>query len=113
MPHVTVEYTDRLDGSHDMQSLCEALYHALAAHPAITHPESLKIRAIPCAFSRLGTRPQTFAHARLDLLTGRDAATKSSLSALILATLDASLPDVGSLSVDVHDLSPAYTKRVL
>jgi len=113
MPHITIEYTERLDGSHDMQSLCEALFQTLSAHSAIPHPESLKIRAVPCPFSRIGTTPATFAHAQLALLPGRDAATKSDLAHSILAVMQANLPDVGSLSVDVSDLNPAYAKRVL
>ena len=113
MPHVTIEYTERLDGSHDMQALCEAVFQTLSTHDAIPHPESLKIRALPCAFSRIGTEPATFAHAILALLPGRDAPTKSDLAQAILGVMQDQLSDVGSLSVDVIDLSSAYAKRML
>lgn len=110
MPHLTLEHSADVAAG---QALCEALFDALAAHAAIPHPESLKIRTLPCPHHRIGTEPQSFAHAHLALLPGRDDATKAALSALILEVMVRHLPEVGSLSVDVSELSAAYTKRVL
>ncbi|HSG55600.1 MAG TPA: 5-carboxymethyl-2-hydroxymuconate isomerase, partial [Paracoccaceae bacterium] len=104
MPHVTIEYSETLDASHDLHAMCEDMFQALAAHPAIPQPETLKIRALPCPFSRIGTTPNSFVHATLGLLPGRDDATKADLAQTILEALDKALPDVGSLSVDVQDL---------
>lgn len=110
MPHLTIEHSADVPAD---QVLCDALFDTLAAHPAIPHPESLKIRTLPCPHHRIGTDPQSFAHAHLALLPGRDAATKAALSALVLEVLERHLPEVGSLSVDVSELSGAYVKRVL
>jgi len=110
MPHLTVQHSANVAAD---DALCDALFQALAAHAAIPHPDSLKIRTLPCPHWRIGTEPQSFAHADLSLLPGRDDATKAGLAGCVLAVMEAQLPDVGSLSVDVTDLSTAYAKRVL
>ena len=110
MPHLIVQHSANVEASH---SLCDALYEALAAHDAVPHPESLKVRTLPCPHWRIGTEPQSFAHADLSLLPGRDEPTKAALAQTVLSVLESHLPEVGSLSVDVKDLSAAYTKRVL
>ena len=113
MPHVILDHSADVADTHDMAALCDAVFDTLAAHPAVPNPASLKIRAIPATAHRLGTDPQSFVHATLWLLPGRDAGTKSSLTAAILACLDSALPDVGSLSVNLGELDAAYAKRVL
>lgn len=113
MPHVVVQYAAALDADHDLQALCDALFAALAAHPAIPDHTTLKVRAVPCPHSHIGTEPASFAHADLALLPGRDPQTLADLAETVLAAMRAGLPGVGSLSVDVRDLSAAYRKHVL
>ncbi|WP_424942540.1 5-carboxymethyl-2-hydroxymuconate Delta-isomerase [Aliiroseovarius crassostreae] len=110
MPHIRIEYAGTPDV---MQPVCEAVFDALAEHAAIPHPESLKVRALRCEAHRIGTEPGSFAHAHLALLPGRSEAVKTELAQLILTVMRRLLPDVGSLSVDVSDLSPSYVKDVL
>lgn len=110
MPHVRIEYAGVTE---DLQAVCNAVFDALAAHEAIPHPESLKVRAIRCAAHRIGTDPDSFAHALLALLPRRSDMVKTELAQLILSVMRAHLPGVGSLSVDVADLSPSYVKDVL
>lgn len=113
MPHVVIEHSKRAAGAEGLQALCAALFHALAAHPAITKPEALKLRTCEARVHLLGTGGQSFAHASLHFLPGRDADTKSSLAQVILSVMVDMLPDVHSLSVDLVDLDPAYAKRIL
>jgi 5-carboxymethyl-2-hydroxymuconate isomerase len=113
MPHIIIEYTAGLDQDHDFQALCEDIYQALAAHPAVPDPTTLKIRALPCPYWRNGREGQSFVHADLKLLAGRDAKTKAELADLMLAAMAARLKTVGCLSVDVIELSATYTKREL
>ena len=63
--------------------------------------------------SRIGVEPQSFAHATLLLLPGRDEATRSALAQIILTELETMLPDVGSLTVRLTGLNPPYLKRML
>jgi len=113
MPHVTIEYSADIDDSHDIHALCVAIFDALAVHPTVSGPASLKVRARPSAYWRTGTDPQSFAHAQLLALPGRDDAVKTSMVQTILHCMTAALPDVGSLTVDYGDLSPYYAKRDL
>lgn len=110
MPHIRIEHAAV---SADMQVVCKAVFDALAGHDAIPHPESLKVRTLPCDAHQIGTSPASFAHAHLELLPGRTDQVKTELARVILGTLRRHLPDVGSLSVDVADLSPSYVKDVL
>jgi len=111
MPHVSIEYSNDIDGKHDIHALCAAIFDALVAHPTVTGPASLKIRAFPCTYWRTGTDPQSFAHATLLALPGRTDEIKTSMTQTILDCMAAHLPDVGSLTADYGDLSPFYIKR--
>lgn len=113
MPHVVIDYAADIASPARMQALCDALFQRLSVHPALPHPELLKIRCSPVAAHRLGTVGQGFAHATLLLLPGRDADTRSDLAQTVLDVLTAHLPDVTSLSVNLTDLDASYAKRVL
>jgi len=113
MPHVIIEHSDRAATVDALQTLCDAMFDQLAAHDAIAHPESLKIRTVQSGVHRLGTEPQSFAHATLLLLPGRSPETKAALAQLMLSVLQTHLGNVGSLSVNLSDLDPTYAKRVL
>lgn len=114
MPHIIVEYAGHLDEAHCMNTICKTLFDAAAASGVFPDPSAIKVRAVPCPFSLIGTEPQSFAHATIRLLAGRDDAVKAELTRTILATLDKALPNVGSLSVDIKDIDTAsYAKRTL
>jgi 5-carboxymethyl-2-hydroxymuconate isomerase len=114
MPHVVLEYSAGLETQAELQSLCQALFDALAKQPAIPNPASLKIRACPQPFGVIGTDPQSYTHATLRLLPGRDDATKSHLTGIVLDVMKAHLPEVGSLTAEAVDMHGAsYAKRVL
>ncbi|CUH42122.1 5-carboxymethyl-2-hydroxymuconate Delta-isomerase [Ruegeria atlantica] len=75
--------------------------------------ETIKICAIPVEYYRIGTDPQTFVHATLLLMQGRDEATRSELNAAVLEVLSAALPEVGSITVqDVQMNRASYAKRL-
>jgi len=109
VPHLIIEHS--ADAAPNA-ALLDAVFQALAAHPAIPKPETLKLRCTPCGLHMLGTKGQSFAHATLLLLPGRDGATKSDLAQVILAEMEKALPGDTSLSVNLADLDPAYAKRV-
>lgn len=114
MPHVIIDHSAGLEQTHDMQALCQAIYDTLAAHPAIPNPTSLKIRIRAHDTYVIGTRPGSFAHAELRLLPGRDDATKTALTALVLDQMAQALPSAGSLTVEACEMhGPSYAKRLL
>jgi 5-carboxymethyl-2-hydroxymuconate isomerase len=113
MPHVIVEHSAGLQDSHDLQALCDDLFDRLAAHPSVNGPETVRTRTIAATASRIGVVPQSFAHATLLLIPGRDDATRDDLAGIVMACLQAHLPDAGSLTVRLTDLNPPYLKRML
>ena len=113
MPHIVIEHSAGLGQSHDLQGLCEALWQAFAAHPSVKGPDTVRVRTIAATASRIGVEPQTFAHATLLLIPGRDDATREDLARITLGALESALPDVGSLTVRLTDLNPPYLKRML
>lgn len=114
MPHIVVEYSAKLDQSHDMQALCEHLFNVARNSTVFPDIGAIKVRALPCPYVYIGQESQSFAHATVRLLAGRDIETKARLTNLILETLNATLPDVGSLTVDIKDIDrETYAKRVL
>ncbi|WP_109313405.1 5-carboxymethyl-2-hydroxymuconate Delta-isomerase [Ruegeria sp. AU67] len=112
MPHVTLEFSKGIEQVHDIQKICDQLFAVLAEHPEFD-AETIKIRAKPVEYYRLGTDPQSFVHATLLLMQGRDEATRSELTVAILEVLSAALPEVGSITVqDVQMNRASYAKRV-
>lgn len=113
MPHVVLEYSQGVEDSCDMQALCEDLFQALASQETFD-ASAIKVRATPVTFFRIGTEPQSFVHAMLMLMDGRDEPTRRALNACVLDVLAKSLPGVGSLTVqDVEMCRATYAKRVL
>ncbi|QYX57689.1 5-carboxymethyl-2-hydroxymuconate isomerase [Roseovarius sp. SCSIO 43702] len=113
MPHIVIEHSAALDQSHDLQALCDRLWRAFADHPSISGPDTVRVRCIAATASRIGVAPQSFAHATLLLIPGRDDATREELARMTLDILIDALADVGSLTVRLTDLNPPYLKRML
>lgn len=113
MPHIVIEHSKGLEDTHDLQALCDTLWEAFAHHDAITAPDTVRVRTIAATASRIGIEPQSFAHATMLLLPGRSDETRTEFAQTILSTLDAALPDVGSLTVRLDHLNQPYLKRML
>ncbi|SDW15667.1 5-carboxymethyl-2-hydroxymuconate isomerase [Ruegeria halocynthiae] len=112
MPHVTLEFSQGLDQAHDFQAICEQLFSVLAKHEEFD-ASALKIRATPVQYYRIGTDPQTFVHATLLLMQGRDEVTRTQLNTIILDVLSAAMPEVGSITVQEVEMNRAsYAKRL-
>ena len=113
MPHVSIEFSKDLEQTTDMQSVCNQLFTVLADQDVFDAP-TIKIRAKPVEFFRIGSEPQTFVHATLLLMEGRDELVRTQLNKIILEVLGKALPNVGSITVqDVEMTLNSYAKRVL
>lgn len=114
MPHISVEFSKGLEQTNDFQSVCNQLFMVLSNQDAFEDPAVIKIRATAVEFFRIGSDPQTFVHATLLLMKGRDELTRAHLNKTILEVLDKALPDVGSITVkDVEMTRSTYAGRVL
>ena len=112
MPHVTLEFSKGIEQIHDVQAICDRLFSALADHPEFD-ANTIKIRATPVAYYRIGSEPQSFVHATLMLMQGRDEVMRTALNALILDVLAGAIPEVGSITVqDVQMNRASYAKRL-
>lgn len=113
MPHIVIEFSNEIDQLCDMQLICKKLFNALS-EDTIFKPSEVKVRAIPVAYSHIGTSPQTFVHATLLLIEGRDKQVRKTLNTKIAETLRACLPDVGSITVQDQEITQAtYFKDLI
>ncbi len=87
MPHLTLEYTSNLSDL-DPKRILIALNHALVASGQFEEFD-IKSRALPLDTFLVGTADErrAFVHAKLALLSGRSAQTKSDLSGAMLRVL--------------------------
>lgn len=113
MPHIIIEHSNGLEDSHDLQALCDTLWKHFAHHPHVNGADTVRVRTIAATASRIGVEPQSFAHATLLLLPGRSEDVRQEMAEMILAALEESLPDVGSLTVRLTALHQPYLKRML
>ena len=114
MPHIIIEHSADLAQTHDLDALCTALFDAAMGSDLFPTKAAIKVRTVSCAHWRTATEPQSFAHATALVLSGRSPEDRAAMARLILATLEAALPDVGALSADVRELNAdIYAKRVL
>lgn len=113
MPHIVIEHSVGLEQTHDLQLLCDTLWRDFASHPSVSGPETVRVRTISATTSKIGVEPQSFAHATLLLIPGRDEDTRAELAQRVMDALLSALPDVGSLTVRLTDLNPPYLKRML
>lgn len=114
MPHVSIEFSKSIELTTDIQSICDGVFEALASQNAFPNAKVIKVRASAVDYLRLGCDPQTFAHATLSLMAGRDEPTRKHLNSVILDVLIKGLPDVQSLTVQEIEMnSTTYAQRTL
>ena len=53
MPHIIVEYAGHLDETHCMTGMCQTLFDAAVSSGVFPDTTAIKVRAIPCPFSRI------------------------------------------------------------
>ncbi|AWV07761.1 5-carboxymethyl-2-hydroxymuconate Delta-isomerase [Marilutibacter maris] len=115
MPHLTIEYTDNVQGVGTVAAL-RALNEALVASGQFGESD-IKSRAIPIGTFAVGTQiaDRGFVHARLAILDGRSPEIKKALSQALLEVLrDICLPDCPhvQLCAEVSDIDRASYSKV-
>lgn len=116
MPHLTIEYTDNVQGIGTVSTL-RTLNEALMASGQFREAD-IKSRAVPIGTFAVGTQiaDRGFVHARLAILDGRSPEIKKALSEALLEVLrDICLPDCPhvQLCAEVSDIDRAsYSKTI-
>lgn len=118
MPHLTLEYSANLSDALDPPALLAGINAELAASGHFAEPD-IKSRAIRLDDYLIGlhNNGRGFVHVRLAILSGRTPEVKKELSAAVLAALQAGVPAVNGvaiqLSAEIADLDrPSYAKVV-
>lgn len=119
MPHMTVEYTNNLQGIDEV-ALMAALTNAVCDHPTVADEADVKARIAALSNYQIGRNNagRAFAHVELRLMAGRTPEVKKELSDCLAAVLKSGIPaqsglDV-QLSVDIVDMDkPSYFKGKL
>ena len=113
MPHCIIDYSQDVAAEVDIDELMEAVH--LGALDSGLFPEyDIKTRALEFARHRTGQTRDSFVHVAVHLLDGRSDEQKSMLSEAVLARIEALLPGVISVGVEICDMHRAsYRKRVL
>lgn len=119
MPHMTVEYTNNLQGINET-TLMAALTNAVCDHPTVADEADVKARIAALNSYQIGRNNagRAFAHVELRLMAGRTAEAKKELSDRLAAVLKAEIPAQAGLqvqlSVDIVDMDkPSYFKGKL
>ena len=113
MPHFVVEYARGITDDAGLSQVMGQLVVA-GVESGCMQVEDIKVRATPYDDYLLAQPGQTFVHVTISLLAGRSDAVKAGLAEIVRDKLDALLPDVTSISIDIRDMNPvAYKKRLL
>ncbi|MCP4299040.1 MAG: 5-carboxymethyl-2-hydroxymuconate isomerase, partial [Gammaproteobacteria bacterium] len=97
----------------DIDALLAAV-HDGAMDSALFPEYDIKVRALPFRKHRTGQTRDSFVHVALHLLDGRSDEQKTMLSECVLGRIEALLPEVVNVSVEILDIHrESYRKRVL
>ena len=113
MPHCIIDYSPEVAEQIDIDALIDAVHRG--AMESDLFPEyDVKTRALAYPHHRTGQTRDSFVHVALHLLSGRSDAQKAMLSECVLDCIEALLPRVVSVSVEILDIHrESYRKRVL
>ena len=115
MPHITLEYSDNLDGKVDLKGLCAEVLKA-ALGTGIFETGAVRVRAMRCeAYAIADNAPDNgFIDMSLRLAKGRDLETRKRVGEAIWAAADAFLAGLYpgrhfALSFEVREIDPALS----
>ncbi|MCK7595793.1 5-carboxymethyl-2-hydroxymuconate Delta-isomerase [Microbulbifer sp. CAU 1566] len=116
MPHLVIEYSQKLEDSISIAALVSNGQQAMS-ETGLFNASAIKTRALPYRDFVLGKSHEgssnLFIHAEVRILEGRTTEQKEALSAAIFNYLCESAPEVPEISVEVRDMHKAsYSKRV-
>ena len=113
MPHCVIEYSEDVADQVDINDLIAATHDGTMDSELFLEYD-IKTRACPYQYHRTGQTRDSFVHVTVHLLDGRSDEKKSMLSEKVLRRIEAILPGVVSVGVEICDIHRhSYRKRVL
>jgi 5-carboxymethyl-2-hydroxymuconate isomerase len=102
MPHIHLEYSDNID-TLEVKPMLLALNQALLDAEFVQSGNEVKSRAIKQSDFVIGVDgdAEAYLHAKVSLLSGRDEATQSAISKLLLKTLQQNFKVPTDLAVQI------------
>ena len=106
MPHILIEHSESAAQTIEEVRLARAL-HRLVIDFGLFSPDAVKTRTHTYNNYLIGgdLEQTAFIHVTVKILSGRDRATRESLSDEIFTLLKEMVPEIPKLSVDIHEMS--------
>ncbi|SDJ61408.1 5-carboxymethyl-2-hydroxymuconate Delta-isomerase [Microbulbifer yueqingensis] len=112
MPHLVIEYAEKLEDSISIPALVSTAQEAMH-RSGLFAPHTIKTRALPYRHFIAGEKGGSFIHAEVRLLDGRDEREREALSSAVFNALCQFADGVPAVTVEVREMDPAcYSKRL-
>jgi 5-carboxymethyl-2-hydroxymuconate isomerase len=115
MPHLTIEYSDNLDGKVDFKGLCQALDDDIARFPFFERG-GIRVRAIACRFYAVADMvpANAFVDMQFRIGTGRSEADKKAVGEALFGTANGLLGHLlqephFALSLEIREIDPVLS----
>jgi len=113
MPHVVMEYSNRIHKKCNVEQLLKDI-HTVVRASDLFDPAAIKSRSIAYDQFQVGDNASVsdFVHVSLWILKGRPIGVRQSLGKRVLDVMKSALSDVESLTVDIREMEKAtYMKH--
>jgi len=115
MPHLTLEYSDNLEGKVDLPALCRALNDAIASFPFFERG-GIRVRAVPCKDYAIADMlpANAFIDMQFRIGTGRSEADRQAAGDELFATARRFVEPLlqephFALSLEVREIHPVLS----
>lgn len=112
MPHLVIEYAEKLEDHISIPALVSAAQQAMD-QTGLFAPHTIKTRAHAYRHFIAGEKGGSFIHAEVRLLHGRSEQEREALSSAVFNGLCQFADGVPAVTVEVREMDPGcYSKRV-
>ena len=106
MPHFIIECSENVIEQNNAVEIMRVVYEA-AEKTGLFAENDVKVRIDPYRYYKLGVDKINFVHVFANIMEGRNTEQKADLSRKIIESLNALLPDLSILSINVRDFEKA------
>ena len=113
MPHFIIDCSENIIGQKSPAEIMQAVYDTAEA-TGLFAENDIKVRLCPSRYFKLGEGKKDFIHISGNIMEGRSAEQKASLSRKIIERLNEMFPDVSILSISIREFEKAtYCNKAL